>query len=167
MPLVLDATPAGASSNTYIVLADAELYYETRLHVDDWENASDVEKNAALVWATRLLDEWMDWDGSNYVDTQALRWPRSGIYDPDGVEVDDTTIPSFLENATAEFARYLIAADRTGDFDTSGFKMLKVGSLVMQMDKVDRIPTLPDSVYQMVKFYGTKIGGASVSLLRT
>ena len=76
MALVLDATAAGATSNTYITLADAELYYETRLHVSDWDNANDADKGAALVWATRLLDEWMDWDGSNYDDDQALRWPR-------------------------------------------------------------------------------------------
>ena len=80
MAVTLDTTIGGASSNAYCTLAEAETYMEARLHKADWTAAADATKNSAIVWATRLLDEGLEWDGTVYSEEQALRWPRTGVY---------------------------------------------------------------------------------------
>jgi hypothetical protein len=98
----------------------------------------------------------MNWMGSVVSETQALRWPRYYVYDPDGVELESDAIPQFLKNATAEYARLLVAADRTAEPDTLSYKEIKLGSLGLKFDKYDRRPVMPPSVYTMLKWYGRR-----------
>ena len=165
--LVVEDGTGKTTANTYVTLDDADTYHENRLHVSDWTGASETDKEAALIWATRMLDDMVEWDGLKTNDTQALRWPRQGAYDRDGVEIDEDSLPTVIANATAEFARYLIAADRGDDPDTLGFKLLKVSTITLEIDKYDRTDVLPDSVWQMVKWYGTKAFEGSADLIRT
>ena len=76
MALVLVATPSADDANTYATLAEAETYHETRLHNDDWNSAASADKNKALAWATRLLDDLIDWFGSKTDVYQPLLFPR-------------------------------------------------------------------------------------------
>lgn len=173
MSLTLVTTAGSSDANAYCTLADATTFLEQNIHTySTWSSASTANKNACIIWATRLLDDQMDWVGSKSdplgIDpaNQALRWPRQGVYDPDGDEVDEDTIPQFLVNATAEYASFLLASDRTADFDTYGFKELQAGPLKMVVDKYDRRPVMPVSVWEMVKFYGTRSGGTMRELDR-
>jgi hypothetical protein len=165
--IVEDGTPL-ENSNSYCTLAAGDTYHEERLHVTDWTGATDDDKNRGLVQATRMLDELIAWNGSKVDEDQALRWPRHNVYGPDGYTVDYESIPKFLREATAEFARLLIASDRGADDDTAGFKRIKVDVIELEMDKLDRSDTLPDSVWRMCQFYGTKSEGKStIPLVRT
>uniref|UniRef100_A0A6M3LG78 Putative tail protein n=1 Tax=viral metagenome TaxID=1070528 RepID=A0A6M3LG78_9ZZZZ len=145
-----------ATANSYCALATADDYHDSRLHVADWSSAVTATKEAALVWSTRLMDDLLAWNGWKYTETQALEWPRDGVYDKSGYEIDVDEIPTFLQNATAEFARTLIVSDRTAEAATRGFNFLQAGSLKMSINKMDRIDVLPDSVWAMVKFCSTK-----------
>ncbi len=154
--IVVEDGTSKTDANSYASLAAADTYHEERLHVSDWTGATDDDKNRGLVQATRMLDELVDWNGTRVDEDQALRWPREGVYTPDGDEVDNDAIPTFLSNATAEYARLLIASDRGADSATLGFKELRAGSLKMIVDKYDRAPVLPTSVWTMVMPYGNK-----------
>lgn len=158
MAVTLDATVGGVDSNTYCTLAAADTFHEDHLYATDWTSAADANKNIALVMATRVLDEQMNWHGNQDTETQALLWPRNSVYDRGGYLVDNATIPAFLQRATAELARYLIASDRTADDDTKGFSKIKVGPIDLRPDKYDRAPVLPKAVWLMVRHYGTKVG---------
>jgi len=164
--LVVETGAGLTNSNSYSTQDTADTYHEMRLHNTDWTGASDDDKEAALMWATRLLDDQMDWDGDKASTTQALRWPRTSVVDPDDDDVSSTAIPSFLSEATAEYARLLIASDREDDSDTFGFKELRAGSLKMVIDKYDRMPALPLSVWTMVKSYGIRASGQLRTLVR-
>jgi len=160
--MALIATP-GATANTYVTMTEAEDYIETRLHADNWTDANSNDQEAALLWATALLDRLCNWNGAKAVDTQALRWPRSFIYDSDGNPVSGTTIPQFLKDATAEFALHLIGSDFTitASRDTIGYKQIEVGSLNLVMDTehgVVKKAMLPESVWIIVRQYCTRIG---------
>jgi len=157
--MIVEDGTAKDNANSYCSVDDANTYHEKRLHTDDWDNAITSTKEMALMWATRLLDDLIDWDGWKYTTTQALRWPRTGVVDLDGDDIDHTQIPDFLKNATAEFARCLIAEDRTADPDTKGFKRIVVGSgdVDIAVDKYDRKRTIPPSVWLMVRHYGKKV----------
>lgn len=151
-------TGAGLSTaNSYVSVDDADIYHEKRLHITDWSSSTGSTKEAALMWATSLLDRMVDWDGTKYTSTQALRWPRSGIYDVDGYSIDSDTIPQFLKDATAEYARLLIATDLTAVNDLAGFSEIKVDVIQLKIDKWDRTKTLPDPVWNMVKNYGKRM----------
>jgi len=158
-------TAGAADANSYANTDDGDNYMETRLHTDNWDNATDDEKEFSLIWATRLLDALCAWDGAKLTDTQALRWPREFIWDPDGNPVDSTTIPSFLSNATCEYALHLIGSDRTQTFDPSliGFSRLAVGPLEIELSdpskgQVSKSSMIPESVWILIRQYCTRVG---------
>lgn len=154
MAIILDATVGGISSNTYSTLAVAETYHEARLDNTAWTGATNDKKNRALATATRLLDEWIWWNGSSNTSTQALQWPRYDVLDRHGVEYSALIIPVFLRDATAEFAMWLLATDRTADPDTLGVAAITAGPVGITVNPYDRRHVIPDAVASMVKFAG-------------
>lgn len=168
MALTLIETAAASNANTYVTLAEAETIMETVFHKDAWTAATDANKKIVLVEATRLLDAHYEWNGIKYTDAQSLRWPRYSVYDPDGDDLDYDSIPSFLKTATALLALSILSEDVTAEPDTAGFKELKVGPLELVVDKIDRSRVIPDTVHQLVKFYGRNIQrSATVPVYRT
>lgn len=174
MALTLDASIGGAASNSYTTRAQGDSYHEARLFVTDWTGAADIDKDAALVWATRLLDNHFDWQGGKFTLTQALRWPRFGALDRDGELIDSAELPTSLIEAVSELARLLILGDRSIESGTEGLSKLKVDVIELTFDKLDRTKTIPDEVYQMISHLGrlksvTATGGqvAAVPLLRS
>jgi len=144
------------TSNSFISLDDADLYHEMRLHVETWTTASDDTKEAALMWATRLLNNLINWSGYKATEGQALRWPRYLVYDLDGYLIESTVIPDFLKSATAEYARNLIETDLTEENGLAGYKKLKIDVLELEVDKYSQSATIPPAVWDMVKRYGDK-----------
>lgn len=164
--LIVEDGTAKTDSNTYVSLADADQYHEDRLHNADWKNAVPDTKNAALLWATRLLDDEVAWDGSRVSKDQALRWPRIGIVDKDGFILDSNKIPSVLADATSELAFHLIVADRTVfSEDTSGQKIasLSVGSEVeLKFKDLDLKDVLPPSIFAKLASFGM-VGATNIA----
>lgn len=149
MPLVIDATVGGATSNCYVSLADAETYMLGR--VNPW-TGTDVQKTAALVNATTVLEQ-ESWAGTKGNDpasalVQALAWPRRWVptleftaypeyvtdnfIDTSVAFYSSLTIPAPLVQATCELAMELLRAGTTDrlSFDRSrNVKMKKVDVL--------------------------------------
>lgn len=148
----LDATPKGATSDSYATLEEANLYHSKRLHNDEWLSAPNTTKEAALQWATRLLDTF-DWKGGKTTSTQALKWPRYDVFDSNSDELDNDTIPQFLVNAVSEYAWELIKGDREVDSDTKGIREVMAGEVIVKFDKFDRASKTPNSIYRIVKDY--------------
>lgn len=166
MAITLITTPGAINANSYPSLAEANAYTETLLHATDWLNSNDDNKKAALVWATRILDQQIDWYATRATETQSLRIPAVWkIDDPDGYEISETIVPQFVKNATSELAKHLITSDRTLEADTFGYKRMRAGQLELEMQKYEKLPVIPDSVWQMVQYYGEK-RSSSRKLLR-
>ena len=167
MAVTIIAIAGSSQANSYCTLAEAELYIETSLYTTDWDYAESYKKNQALVMATRLLDEHIDWKGQQKDDEQSLRWPRSNVYTQDHIEVDDETIPQFLINATAELAKYLLKEDRTAESELSQFKRMKADVLELEIDSSGTPLVLPESVQAIVLNYGTlNYGGGMIKIER-
>jgi hypothetical protein len=169
MPLTLIATAGAANANSYTTVEEADAYHDAHLYASTWTNATTEQKTAALVWATRLLDEQCEWDGTKATNEQALRWPRGGAYDADGVPFDVDEIPQSLKYATAEFARHLLASDRfqVRDDARGGLHSVSAGPVSLTFNMVDRIGLLPESVCSLVAPYMTGTGGGwEVPLVR-
>src|SRR5678815_2217292 len=118
MACTIVATAGSASATSYATIQEGDTYHETHLYADDWTDTDDDSKCKALQMATRLLDQWFEWDGFVSSTDQALRWPRSGVTGPNGyLEADDET-PSRIRDGCIELARQLIAENRTEDTGT-------------------------------------------------
>lgn len=164
--LVVEDGTGKSNANTYISLADADTYFESHVYSTGWDAATDANKNIALAMATRLLDAYCIFEGRKIGDSQALEFPRFDIKDRSGFLIVSTTIPQALKDATAEFAQFMIASDRTADASGKGFKLLKAGSLTMQPDTGDKPPVMPDVVKQLINFLGRPAGTMSTPTTR-
>lgn len=166
MSVVLDATVGGASSNTYCTEAEADAYFDARLPLPTpWEDAAD--PTAALAMAARILDalaqphryrqgDYMvttrQWTGAAATSTQAMAWPRTGMFDKNGYAIASTVIPRDLKNAQAELAGQLIIADTTLDNAASvqGVKSVRAGSVSVSFSDIIDKHVLPDSVWWLM-----------------
>jgi len=161
--MAIDATPGGASADSFVTDTDATAYMATRLHVAEWTAAVTADKEASLKWASRLLDV-QDWAGTVAAAAQALRWPRSGVEDLEGGIFGSDIVPQWLKDATAELALELIKSNRTADSDTRGFSKIKVDVIELEIDKYDRASAIPDAVYDLIRPY---LASQGVTLVRT
>ena len=166
----LITTVAGESSNAYVSLEESNSYHETKLHNPEWLLATEEDKQAAIIWATRLLDSRVSFVGYKY-DPQnrpyeagtrypvpALEWPRSEAYDSNGYWIDYRLVPREVKNATSELAYLLIKEDRTAarsDPSITGLKTVKIGPLAIAVDKTDRNVDIPESVIGLLKGLGS------------
>ena len=154
MPSVLVVTPGGASANSYCSRAVADIYHADRLHAATWTNAADDTKDAALLMATRVIDQQFSWEGvRTNPGTQALEWPRDGLLNDEGdLSLSSATIPERLQDATAEFARLLIDSDTTVTSGTAGgaITSLKAGSV--KIDYASGVVAHTDLIPDAVRF---------------
>lgn len=158
--LVVETGAGLATANSYCNEDEADLYHEKHYYASTWTSATSDNKEIALMWATRLIDEQVEWAGVAVGTTQALMWPRNLVYDRNGYAILSTTIPTWLKEATAEFARLLLDENRTAETnrDLVGFKEMKIGPLELKVDSFNKKSVLPPSVWSMIRFYCTKVG---------
>ena len=147
----LVATVGGASSNTYATLAEAEQYYLNRWVGTStvWSGESDANKNKALLFSAKLLDNLILWQGTVVDDTQSMLWPRYGLSFRNGYQIDSTTVPQDMKDAQSELARQLLVdVTRTDDSDveTQGITELKAGSVTLRFSEDQAIKMIPDLV---------------------
>lgn len=157
-----------SNASSYESVGGADDFVGLNKHETAWSSATNAQKENALMRASIILDDNMVWFGSMAVSNQALQWPRLGVSDRYGNEIDSKTIPTWLKHATAELARHLHSDDRDADPDTLGFSSMSVRGLSIGVDKSDRRHPLPQSVIRMVRWYGRVKGlSGAVRLART
>lgn len=105
MAPALDATIAGASSNSYVDLVEAVAIARNIPGGDDWVALTDDEKVFSLIAATALL-ETLQYRGTICTATQRLKWPREGV-DCEGRPFTCTTIPYKIQEAEVMLAMQL------------------------------------------------------------
>lgn len=148
MALVIDSTAGGADANSYISLADAEAYFEGRLHSSAWDDATEADQNAALVMATRMIDQTFAYQGYRTTTTQALGWPRTNAVDCSGETIDSTVNPQSIQDATCEQSLALLGFDLTKKpvLLFQGIKKGEIkGGVMAEMDK----SFVPDTIDKM------------------
>jgi hypothetical protein len=156
---VLVATPKGATANAYVTRAAVQLYLDTRLTIDAWTAAANVDKDRALIMATSRLEQER-YAGSPTTTTQRLQWPRQWVYDPAGNAYDDDLIPRPVEEATAELALALLAGEVTlAPTGLEGFEELTVGPVSLTPRGAGGSPSLPAQVTRLLRGLRTTAAG--------
>ena len=158
-------------ANAYANAADGDAYHEGHLYASAWTAATTASKEAALVFATRLIDSQFQFGGAKGKSTQALQWPRDDCLDPDaaGDSVASEVVPKPVVAATCEMARELLIADRTASAAGEGLKFQNVGSTQTGYDKKDTRPVISHVAQAMLAKYGTLLKSRSgvVQLVRS
>jgi hypothetical protein len=163
MPVTLDATVGGATSNAYRDVATATTYFDNRLHVSAWTTASADDKARALIMATRRLDV-VDFLGERATASQRLQWPKVYVDEYELVEFtaaelarlfNANSIPEEIGDATCELALMLLnAGSDTAAVDAlSKFSQLTVpGTISLTLRDTD-LPSndaLPPVVLRLI-----------------
>ena len=127
--MALDATVGGAAANSYVTVAEGTAYYATHLYAAVWATLTTEQKEAALISATRVLDANQCFTGVPASETQALQWPRAGMFNRNGVAIPENVIPTELKYAVFELALNLATRNTTvlTDIQAQGLIKLKAG----------------------------------------
>ena len=136
--------------NSYVTLAEAGAYFDNKLDVAAWTDASDPQKEQALVTGTRYL-ETLSWVGKVRSELQVLAFPREGEYfdETRGVVVTfSETVPSRITDAVCELAYHLLNNDGLLD-DVGSVKSVSVGSI--SIDMITSPGKLPGVVHSLIK----------------
>lgn len=138
-------------TNSYVTLDEAVTYFEDRLDVAAWENASELQRNQSLITATKVLDS-LDWTGVAVSDSQNLAFPRDGSYfDPRlgmTTTLNSVTAANRIANATYELAYHLLNNDGLLD-NTGDVNKLQLGSI--SLENIRRAEKLPSIVKNLIK----------------
>lgn len=149
-------------TNTYVTLATADAHFAARLHADTWDAASDDTKERALLMAALLLDRHILWLGTKADPEQAMEWPRVGVDWLPAVQV-----PQAVMVAQMELALLLLTQDTTALPDTAGLKTIQADTLKIEVNAADRVKSIPDSIFALIRVYGSRAGGLStIKLVR-
>ena len=120
-PLVVeDGVGTSAGTETTYCSADfAGVYFQNQGGVTVWNNATETQRNTALMQATIWIDSHygLKFVGLKAASTQPLEWPRAFAYDREGYAIEG--IPLALKRATAEVARRWLEDSTQLDPDTS------------------------------------------------
>lgn len=173
MPILV-ATPGAAGANSYETVVEAQAYFDARVPVAGWDNSAD--QAALLMMATRTIDMMLSpyrqfvpptanragtaiggyyitrptWTGTRPASNLSkLAWPRTGMYDRNGVVIAETVIPQELKEATAELAGALGTRDSIVDSSVAvkGIKSIKAGPVdITYSDGIATTKVLPDAV---------------------
>ena len=152
-----------AGANSYVSVAEADDIITVNIHQSTaWLALSSTDKEYLLIWATRTLDYYVDWEGEKTDEDSALRWPRTGVTDRDGNTIDDDVIPDPVKEATALLASSLRAKDRSGEQGSDGVKRVKADVVEVELDSNYRIGMLTDDLAFILKGLGIVHTGSGV-----
>lgn len=166
----IDTTIGGSDANSYLSRADANSLADERLQTTNWDDATDPDKDRALIQATRRIDQ-EKFEGKKDTDGQALKWPRQDAFDDDKREIDSDIIPAIVEEATFEMALHLLnenadANDALGETGLEQFSRAKVGPMDVDIRAGFDGGELPAQVHRELRPV-LKTPGNSAVLLRT
>lgn len=120
MTLIVEDGTGLATAESYVSVADADAYHtKMGTAAASWGDLTTAVKEAALRRATQFIDTRYRFQGVVNSGTQALLWPRVGVW-LHGYYVEATTIPQRLKDACAELAMRAAAGDLLPDADEGG-----------------------------------------------
>lgn len=178
--MILDATPGAPTANAYCPVLQATAFLTMRLDTAAWTEAPVPDQEAALQWATRLLDEQVGWYGVPTYPDQALALPQVGLVDQWQRPVASDVIPIPVQQATALYALGLLEATADDGPAAAGsgdlvIKSKKIGDTQITYQDISsqassRAPVspyaIPSEVKALLRPYGTVPGLGMVPLVR-
>ena len=159
------------AATSYASIAEADDYLTVNVRAEAWGDVAQAYKEQYLMWATRLLDQRANYVGSRAFEASALRWPRAGVCDRDGIPVANTTVPYAIKAAVIEIAWHLhnTSVDPSanpGSTDPGAIKRIKADVVEIEYQEAQssiRNTTFPSGLNYILNGYGViaGIGGSN------
>jgi hypothetical protein len=165
MPYVEIPQSGGVEYDTYIDLADADIYLAAQITATGWAAATPDQRSAAIVSMTRTINR-QTWQGKPSDGFESAAWmafPRSGLVYRDGSPVDPTTVPQEVIDATCEGASYMLNGvpiqDESSTFNPT--KIIKAGSVMLESFRlIEPLPRFQPAVQELI---GQWLGGGPLA----
>lgn len=119
-------------TNTYITLAEANTYFADRLGIDAWTNATDDNKNKALLMACKIIDD-QQYDGRPVSIVQSSAFPRYGLSNRQKQLLPSLSIPDDVKYAQAEQAASILSDYSTFDASSERLQLQREGVTKMEI----------------------------------
>ena len=105
MAFVVETGRIVAGANSLVSVEFADDYFATHpYYAANWSDLTLSEKQNHLMNATSIIGFLYEWKGNIVSQSQALYFPRSGVYDLEYRALSTTTIPLNLMKAICEVA---------------------------------------------------------------
>lgn len=116
MALVVEDGTGKADAESFISVADALAYHEARGNAAWAAVATDTVREQLLRKATDYMEfaYGQRWKGVRTTTTQALSWPRSGVFINDNL-IPSNVVPTAVQRACAELALRAVSGDLAPD----------------------------------------------------
>lgn len=122
MAFVFDATPGGASANSWATAAEGDDYFGGRRNASAWTSlATPGEKEIALADATLDLER-LNFAGARASTTQRLRVPRHGLFDQDGFALASNVVPRPFKEALFEHTLFKLNKGTSDPLQPTGLE---------------------------------------------
>ena len=140
MAIIIEDGTGKSDAEAYISVADTTAYHDARGN-SVWASADLADQESALRKAAEYIDYTFGprWKGDRTNATQALDWPRFGVY-VDGVLIDSDELPKQLVQACAELALIALSEDLTPSLPRGGevkATTVKVGPITRETEYSD------------------------------
>lgn len=120
------------NSDLYCTLAEADEYFSRRGD-QEWAEADEPARLAALHKATEFIDTSFRWIGSVASTSQRLSWPRRSARDLEGRLRPSDEIPPEVRDATAWLAKEALSGELDPPADRGGeISAIAAGSVSIQ-----------------------------------
>lgn len=139
MALIIETGEGLETANSYVSVAELQAYASDRLEVLP---ESDVE--SLLIRAMDYLESIKNYKGARKTSTQALAWPRTGVY-IDGFPASSDRIPTLLKRAQMQLGIEAITYDLMPSSDGFAVASEKVDVIAVEYATGGRLSgkTLP------------------------
>ncbi len=169
MPLI--ATAGDPTANSYVTLLEATAFLQETLDHTAWDEAIDPVRVAALLTATRFINQAVDWYGTPVTTTQALPWPQTGQQDRWGRPVLSMLVPQDIKRTTALYALALLQ-EQGGMLPAmlTGVEEIQVPDVRIRFrSALPRAAAvqIPASIRALLLPYGDVVGSGTVRLVRS
>jgi len=157
---VVETGEADSDANSYCSVEFADDYTEANTFESEaWLELEEETKQRLLVRSSKILDVRFKWNGTRVEQDSGLKWPRAGVYDEDGFLIRDDVIPKILQEATAEFAVYLMNDDWTAPRSNDEFAALTVDVINIKFNTDYRRAYIPPTIVSMLDDLGDSSTG--------
>ncbi len=165
MALIAEDGTGLSNADSYVSVAQADSYVSDTFFSGEWVTNDTTTKEKLLKNATRLIDSFFDFNGEKSVATSSLRWPRTGVYDKDGIEISSALVPKGIIFATIEMAIALQANNFVGENESRGVSSVKVDAIEIQFERSEKTLKIPSSVTHYIRGLGYASVGSRVGNL--
>lgn len=148
----LDATPKGTTSNSYALRSEADAYFADRPYAQKWVDASNTDKDHALIAATDRLDResYLGYPTLSGINPQRLQWPRTGVEGRALNLYDQDTVPDCIKEATFILALEIISANFLAESKLYNFDSIQIGPLSVKPRQPQTSGKLPAAVLRLI-----------------